>query len=68
MNSSVVITLNAEAMMQLQVVLIDEDPAAALDFIKTIILPQIPKKGTAACDSTRINPYLLKDQKKRGRP
>jgi hypothetical protein len=45
--------------MQLQAVLIDEDPAAALDFIKTRILPQVPKKGTAAGDSTRINPYLL---------
>jgi hypothetical protein len=62
MNPNVVITLNAEALMHLQEVLIDEDPAAALDFIKTRILPQVPKKGTAPCDSTRINPYLWKDQ------
>ena len=61
MNPIVIITLNAEALMQLQAVLMDEDPAAALDFIKTRILPQVPKKGTAACDSTRINPYLSKD-------
>ncbi len=63
MNPTVVITLDAEALMQLQSVLLDEDPADALDFIKTRVLPQIPKKGTAACDSTRINPYLWKDQR-----
>ena len=62
MNPTVVITLDAEALMHLQTVLIDEDSADALDFIKTRILPQVPKKGTAACDSTRINPYLWKDQ------
>ena len=58
MNPTVVIKLNAEALIHLQSVFIDEDPADALDFIKTRILPQIPEKGTAACDSTRLNPYL----------
>ena len=62
MNSRVVITLNAEDLMRLQAVLIDDDSAAALDFIKTRIRPQIPKKGNAACDSSRINPYLLKNE------
>jgi len=62
MNPSAVITLNAEALIELQAVLIDEDPDAALDFIKTRIVPQIRKKGTAACDSSRLNPYLLKGQ------
>ncbi len=62
MNPTVVITLNAEALMHLHQVLIDEDPAAALDFIKTRVLPQLPTKGSAPCDSTRNNPYLLKDQ------
>jgi hypothetical protein len=62
MNPTVVITLDAEAMMHLHEVLIDEDPAAALEFIKARVLPQMPKKGTAPCDSTRINPYLLTDQ------
>lgn len=43
MNPTIVIKLNAEALIQLQSVLLDEDPADALDFIKTRILPQIPK-------------------------
>jgi hypothetical protein len=63
MNPSVVIKLDAEALMELQAVLIDEDPADALSFVKKRIASQIPKKGTAPCDSTRINPYLLKDQR-----
>ena len=62
MNASIMIVLNEEALMRLQEVLIDDDPAAALDFIKAVILPQIPKQGTSVCDSTRINPFLLKDQ------
>jgi hypothetical protein len=62
MNPTIVITLDAEALLHLHEVLVDEDPAAALDFIKTRVLPQVPKKGTAACDSTRINPYLSMDQ------
>ncbi len=62
MNSNVVITLDAEDLIQLQAVLIDEDPAAALDFVKTRIQPQIPKKGNMGCDSTRINPYSLKNE------
>ena len=61
MNPTVIIKLNAEDMIPLQSILIDEDPADALDFIKTRVLPQIPKKGTAACDSTRLNPYLWKE-------
>jgi hypothetical protein len=39
---------------------VDEDGAAALAFLKERLLPQIPAKGTAPCDSTRRNPYLLK--------
>ena len=62
MNPTIVIKLNPKALMQLQSVLIDEDPDDALDFIKTQILPQIPSKGSAPCDSTRLNPYLWKDQ------
>jgi hypothetical protein len=46
--------------MELQEVLLDDDAKAALDFIKTRIAPQIPGQGTGHCDSTRINPYLMK--------
>lgn len=58
--SKLVITLEEEDLMELQAVLIDRDAEAALHFIKTRIAPQIPGKGTAPCDSSRRNPYLLK--------
>ena len=56
----IAITLNSEELMELQEILIDEDEKASLDFLKTCIASKIPSKGTAACDSSRINPYLLK--------
>lgn len=55
-----VLTLEAEELLELQRVVIDSDQKAALDFIKTRMIPKIPAKGTALCDSSRLNPYLLR--------
>ncbi len=56
--NKVVITLEVDELLELQRVLIDSDQKGALDFLKTRITPKIPTKGTAACDSSRLNPYL----------
>ena len=56
--NKIVLTLEAEELVELQRVVIDADQKAALDFLKTRILPKVPTKGTAPCDSSRINPYL----------
>ena len=56
--NKVVITLEADELLELQRVLIDSDQKGALDFLKTRITPKIPTKGTAPCDSSRLNPYL----------
>ena len=58
--NKVVLTLEAEELVELQRVLIDDDQKGALEFLKTRIEPKIPSKGTASCDSTRKNPYLLR--------
>jgi len=55
----VVVTLQGDGLIELQAVLMDDDPVAALQFVKKHIAPQIPRKGTAACDSTRLNPFIL---------
>jgi len=54
------LTLEEEELLQLQQVLLDDDEAGALHFLKTRIAPKIPAKGAAKCDSSRCNPYLLK--------
>ena len=54
-------TFSETEMLELQEILIDDDEKASLEFIKNRIVPKIPKKGTAPCDSTRINPYLIKE-------
>ena len=56
--NKVVITLEAEELLELQRVVIDSDEKGALDFLMTQIIPKIPTKGTALCDSSRNNPYL----------
>ena len=58
--SKLVLTFEEEDLLDLQQVLLDDDEAAALHFLKTRIAPKIPSKGTANCDSSRCNPYLLK--------
>jgi hypothetical protein len=62
--NQIVITLQESDLLMLWAAVVDEDGAAALTFLKERLLPQIPAKGTAPCDSTRLNPYLLK----RGEP
>ena len=42
--------------------ILDADEAAALTFLKMRIAPKIPTKGTAPCDSSRLNPYLRKSE------
>ncbi len=56
--NKVVITLEVDELLELQRVVIDSDQKGALDFLKTRITPKIPTKGSAACDSSRLNPYL----------
>lgn len=56
----IVITFEEEDLLDLQAVLLDDDPAGALEFVKTRIAPRIPSRGTRGCDSSRCNPYLLK--------
>ena len=57
--NSITITLNETDLMALQEVVLDDDPAAALAFVKDHICPKIPAKGPSPCDSTRLNPYLF---------
>ena len=58
--NSITITLDETDLMALQEVVLDEDPDAALAFVKENICPKIPEKGSSPCDSTRLNPYLFK--------
>ena len=66
--TKVVLTLEKQDLLDLQQVLLDADEAAALEFLKTRIAPRIPSKGTARCDSSRRNPYLLKPDAGAGDP
>jgi hypothetical protein len=52
--------LDEEALLALQQVLLDDDAEAALRFVKEHIAPKLPRKGTAACDSSRLNPFIRK--------
>ena len=58
--NTISIHLDERALLDLQEVLLDEDPDAALQFVKKHIAPKVPKKGTAACDSSRLNPFIRK--------
>ncbi|NQT14437.1 MAG: hypothetical protein HQ582_16900 [Planctomycetes bacterium] len=62
----IVITLEEGDLLELQAVLLDADEPAALAFLEKRIAARIPVKGTAACDSSRLNPYLWK--RKTARP
>jgi hypothetical protein len=57
--NKVSITLGEDALLELHAVLLDDDPVAALEFLKKHVAPSIPRKGTAACDSSRLNPFIL---------
>ena len=58
--AKLVVTLEEQDLLDLQEVLVDDNEKAALDFIKTRLAPKIPDKGTARCDSSRRNPFLMK--------
>ena len=58
--NTISIHLDERALLDLQEVLLDEDPDAALRFVKEHVAPRLPKKGTAPCDSTRLNPFIRK--------
>ena len=60
--AKLVITLEDEDLVDLQGVLLGEDEKAALDFLQTRIAPKVPSKGTRNCDSSRRNPYLMRDE------
>jgi hypothetical protein len=56
----VTITLEEEDLLALNEILVDGDPDDALAFVKERIWAKVPARGDAPCDSTRLNPYLLK--------
>ncbi len=58
--AKVIVTLEDEALLALQEVLIDGDAEAALDFVRRYVAAQVPEKGTSPCDSSRLNPFLGK--------
>ena len=58
--SKLVVTLDEKDLLEVQAILMDEDEKGALEFLKTRLAKEIPGKGTAPCDSTHKNPYLLK--------
>jgi hypothetical protein len=58
--NAISVQLEEQALLALQQVLLDDDAEAALRFVKEHIAPKLPKKGTAACDSSRLNPFIRK--------
>lgn len=56
--NKIVVTLEEEDLLELQAVMIDADKDAALEFLKTRLVPKLPTKGMSACDSSYRNPYL----------
>ena len=62
--TKLVIALEAEDMIELQGILIDRDEKAALRFLEERIAAKLPTKGSAPCDSTRLNPFLLTPDRK----
>ncbi|MBI3947494.1 MAG: hypothetical protein HY321_16345 [Armatimonadetes bacterium] len=62
----IAILLDEADLVALWSAVVDDDGEAALAFLRERVLPQIPTRGTAPCDSTRLNPYLL--GRRPGRP
>ena len=60
MDKSITITLHEGELLELWQVLMDEDEAGALAFLKDQIAPLIPTRGEAVCDSGRGNAFLRK--------
>lgn len=57
--NKVLVALEEDGLIELHAVLLDDDPIGALEFLKRHLAPQIPQKGTASCDSSRLNPFIL---------
>ena len=55
-----IVTLSEADVVELQVILIDRDQEAALQFLEERVAPKLPRISDAPCDSNRMNPYLLK--------
>ncbi len=58
--NTVSVTLTEQALLELQEVLLDDDAEAALAFIKRHVAPAVPRSTSRPCDSTRLNPFVLK--------
>ena len=58
--NAISVHLDEQALLALQQVLLDNDAEAALRFVKEHIAPKLPRKGTAPCDSSRLNPFIRK--------
>lgn len=58
--NKITVTLDGQALLELQEVLLDCDQVGALAFLEKHVAPCLPRAGTAPCDSTRLNPFLLK--------
>ena len=54
-----VLTLTDDELLELQQIVLDEDESAALGVLKRWLDAKVPQKGSAPCDSSRLNPYLL---------
>jgi hypothetical protein len=63
--NKIVVTLEEADLVELQTILTDRDQAAALQFLESRIAAKLPQKGTAGCDSTRRNPYLVRPGRNR---
>ena len=57
--SRITIILEEADLLALQEALMDDDPDAALAFLKEHLAAKIPEKGRMPCDSSRHNTYLL---------
>jgi len=60
MKDRLTFTLEADAVLDLQAILLDNDEEAALSFVKEHIAAKIPVSGDSPCDSSKYNPYLIK--------
>jgi hypothetical protein len=58
--NQIVVTLKESDLLALWSAVMDENGKEALAFLKDCIVPQIPRSGDAPCDSTRLNPFLLR--------
>jgi hypothetical protein len=60
MTKGIAITLREAELLELQRLLLEGDADGALEFLEKCLAPKLPAKGTAPCDSTRLNPFLRK--------